>query len=200
MHEKATYLHLYGRAAVAQPADRLRRGDRYRRYRRHGGEKCHGPAQRGDALGVLRTAVRGYEPGVLRRRGAGHRAEQRRRRRQGDDRRGIRRRGHRPGRAGELHLYPRAGQGRSAGDLRSADQAGRLVPGGPQRRGLRLERPEGQDHHRRAQGRRAGDDAGIRPQAARHRTPGGRGGGHLGAVQHDGRGLHRRTGGLCDAV
>ena len=45
-----------------------------------------------------------------------------------------------------------------------------------------------------------GDDAGIRPQAARHRTPGGRGGGHLGAVQHDGRGLHRRTGGLCDAV
>ena len=34
------------------------------------------------------------------------------------------------------HLYPRAGQGRSAGDLRPADQAGRLVPGGPQRRGL----------------------------------------------------------------
>lgn len=67
VHEKATYLHLYGRAAVAQPADRLWRGDQYRRYRRHGGEKCHGPAQRGDALGVLRTAVRGYEPGVLRR-------------------------------------------------------------------------------------------------------------------------------------
>lgn len=65
VHEKATYLHLYGRAAVAQPADRLRRGDRYRRYRRHGGEKRHGPAQRGDALGVLRTAVRGYEPGFF---------------------------------------------------------------------------------------------------------------------------------------
>ncbi len=29
---------------------------------------------------------------------------------------------------------------------------------------------------------------------------GGRGGGHLRAVQHDGRGVHRRAGGLCDTV
>ena len=48
--------------------------------------------------------------------------------------------------------------------------------------------------------RRAGDDPGICAAAAGHRAPAGRGGGHLGAVQHDGRGLHRWSGGLCDAV
>ena len=49
-------------------------------------------------------------------------------------------------------------------------------------------------------GRAGGDDAGICAAAERRGAPAGRRGGHLGAVQYDGRGLYRRQRGLCDPV
>ena len=172
---------------------RLRRGD-------GGSGTDHGPSQRGDPLRILRAPVCGAGAGLLPGGRPCHRADQRRRRRQGDDRRGVGAERHRPGRAGELHLHLQPGQGRLSRGVRPADGTGRRVPHGPHRRALRLGGSAGQDHHRRPQGRRTGDDAGVRPAAARPGAPGGRDRGYQRAVQHDGRSLHRRPGGLCDAV
>mgnify|MGYP006885829247 FL=1 len=159
-----------------------------------------GAPERGHPLGVLRAAVCGHEPGLLPPGGAGGGADQRRRRRQGHERRGVRPGGHGPGRAGGRHLCDEPGQGGPSRDLCPADQAGRLLPGGPGAGALLLGGRPGPDHHRGPGRRRAGDDPGICAAAAGHRAPAGRGGGHLGAVQHDGRGLHRRQRGLCDPV
>ena len=142
----------------------------------------HHPAERGHPLGVLRAPVRGHEPGLLRRGGAGAGALKRRRRRQGDDLRPHRRGGNRPGRPRGLHLRAAGGAGERPQDLCPAHPARRQFPHGAHRRGLLLGKPPGQDHHRRPQGRRAGDDAGICDEEKRHCPPGRRHRGHHGAV------------------
>ena len=131
------------------------------RLRLRGGRNRRRPAQRSDPLRLLRAPVRGDERRLFHSGGAGNRADQRRRSRQGHDRCAHRPVRHRSGGPGGLHLRTQPGQGRGAPRLRPADQAGRLVPGGPRRGGLFLAGPEGENGDRRPEGRRSGNDAGV---------------------------------------